>query len=254
MNKEMISKRLQYALENNFKAVNEHKNPILKNIGNLSYQQKNEALSQYSIFPKNIISMLVCATYSLSYFSWDNVVEELTQNISEEMGLGDGKIAQFTLPHYTILRKLFVDSFDVDINTVSPNRSTTSFIENVKNILNSDNPELVCGGVYALESSAIPELSIVRKMAFSALKDQQKVVPKLMLDFFNWHINDIEIKHRDRLLNMVAKHIKDEEGWTAFESGFNEIMTIMDAWWEDLNEEVISAEKSQPKIVIDVLF
>lgn len=254
MNKEKISKRLQNMLENEFVAVSEHKNPIIKNIGNLTHKQKIEVLSQYSIFPKNIISMLVSATYSLSYFSWENVVEELTLNISEEMGLGDGKIAEFALPHYTILRKVFMDCFETDINLIDPKSSTLSFIEDVKEILNSGDPEFICGGVYALESSAVPELSIVKKMVISALQDLQKDSPKLMLDFFDWHVNEIEVEHRDRLLNMVDKHIKDEKEWIVFESGFKEVMIIMDRWWTTLNEEIMSSKSSNPKIVIDVLF
>ena len=251
MNKEKISKRLQYALESDFIAVNEYKNPIMKNIETLSHKQKLRVLSQYSIFPKNIISMLVSATYTLSYFSWENVVEELTQNVSEEMGWGDGQIAQFKLPHYTILRKVFMDCFELDINLVRPNTSTSLFIENVKEVLNSGEPEFVCGGVYALESSAIPELSIVKKMVISALQDLQKDSPQLMLDFFDWHVNDIEIAHRDRLLDMVNKHIKDDQGWVAFESGFREVMTIMDNWWTGLSQEVIYSKKLNPKILID---
>ncbi len=254
MNKEKISKRIQDALKYDFVSVNESKNPIAKNLELLSYRQKLEVLSQYSIFPKNIISMLVSATYALSYFSWKNVVEELTQNISEEMGLGEGQIAKFQLPHYTILRKVFMECFELDINLAYPNASTLLFIENVKEVFNHSDPEFVCGGVYALESSAIPELSMVKKMALFTLQDVQKKAPELMIDFFDWHVNAIEIAHRDRLLDMVGRHIQKKKGWLAFENGFREVMTIMDAWWTQLAMEVIHTKDSTQGILIDSSF
>lgn len=237
MNINTISKRLNLSLLKDFVSVNDQKNPVITKIESLNYNQKLFILGQYSIFPKNIISMLVAATYSLSHDSWSHVVEELIQNINEEMGVGDGKIAKFSLPHYTILRKVFQNGFDVDINNIKPIKETTDFVEGIKDVLSSNSPEIVCGAVYALESSAVPELSLVKSIATSALDEKNQKYPSLMMDFFNWHINDIEIAHRDRLLEMVEMEINTDKGWNKFECGFRIVMDIMDIWWIKLADK-----------------
>lgn len=229
-----IFARLDKALYEKFVSVNKNKNPITKKIDSLSYKQKKDVIFQYSLFPKNIISLLVTASYSLSFYGWKNVVEELIQNINEEMGIGEGKISKYSLPHYTILRKMLRVSFDKDVINIVPNKYTTNFIQKMKNVLEQNEPEIVCGAVYALEASAVPELTIVKELVISSLKDIGKEPPKLLLDFFDWHINDIEIEHRDRLIEMVSMEINNEVSWAMFERGFEATMSIMDAWWEGL--------------------
>lgn len=234
MNSKIISNKLNTALIEDFVSVNEYRNPITKELQSLSYDQKLSILGQYSIFPKNIISMLVAAAYSLSNDSWAHVVKELIQNINEEMGLGNGQIEKFSLPHYIILRKIFKDSFNVDINSVNPTKETAEFVENIKNILSSSSPEIVCGAVYALESSAVPELSLVKSIVVSALEERSLQCSSLMMDFFDWHINDIEVGHRDRLLEMADLEINTEKEWVMFERGFRSVMTVMDKWWGNI--------------------
>jgi len=235
----LISEKLDKKLKNDFISVSRNNNPIFSQISAISFNQKLEVIKQYSLFPKNIISMLVGAAYSLSYHNWDIIVEEILQNVNEEMGGGIGKITKHNQPHYTVLRHVVQDSFQENINSVNPNPSTIKFIEGVKKVLTHETPEVVAGGVYALESSAVPELFLLRELVLSAAKDKNISVSQTFLDFFEWHINDIEVEHRDRLMNMLSSYIKTEEQWILFEEGFNTVMNTMDCWWTDLNKELM---------------
>lgn len=236
METEMIAHKLDKALVEDFISVNKTKNPVLKRVRYLTFDQKLAVLGQYSIFPKNIISFLTAAAYSLSYYGWNHVVKELLQNINEEMGQGEGKISKYHEPHYTILRKIFKAGFDTDINNIKPHAGTQAFVSDMKSLLEDNNPNTVCGSVYALEASAVPELSLVKELVLSALDDCNQKLPDLLLDFFDWHINDIEIGHRDRLLGMASREITGERGWQEFEEGFRGTMSIMDIWWASLAE------------------
>ena len=50
------------------------------------------------------------------------------------------------------------------------------------------------------------------------------------MDFFNFHINEIEIGHRDRLQEVCSLYVKSNNDLMDFEKGFREIMNIMDNW------------------------
>lgn len=247
-----IFEKLDSVMYTDFNCVSEHRNPVLKNIATGNDDQKLGALLQYSVFPKNIISMLTQACYSLSFYNWNHVSEELIQNINEELGVGEGSISNHKKPHYTILRSVLREALDIDINLVSPNAATDRFVSEVKNILSVNNPIIVTGGVYALESSAIPELTIVKNIVLAILGNHKKEAPKLLLDFFDWHINEIEIGHRDRLLSMAQKEIKDDREWIDFEIGFRKVLTAMDAWWICLSsEEASKTEYNHEKVLYD---
>ena len=235
----LISEKFDNKLKNDFISVSRDNNPVFSQIRNISFSQKLEVIKQYSLFPKNIISMLVSAAYSLSYHNWDKVVEEILQNINEEMGGGKGRITKHNQPHYTVLRQVVQDSFQENINSVKPTKSTQNFIDNIKKILIHETPEVVAGGVYALESSAVPELFLLREFVLSAAQDKNVNISQTFLDFFEWHINDIEVEHRDRFMKMLSSYIKTNEQWILFEDGFNSVMNTMDCWWTELNQELI---------------
>ena len=235
----LISQKLDDKLKNEFSSVTKERNPIFSQINNITAEQKLEVIKQYSLFPKNIISMLVSASYSLSYYNWDEVVSEIVQNVNEEMGGGIGKITKHNQPHYTVLRNVVQESFNENINSVQPNRSTQNFIDGIKKVLTDESPEIVAGGVYALESSAVPELFLLRELVLSAAKDKDVTVSQTFLDFFEWHINDIEVEHRDRFMNMLSSYITTDKQWHLFENGFDAVMNTMDTWWNTLNDEII---------------
>lgn len=233
-----ISKKLDSKLMNDFISVHRDKNPILKNLSNLTFDQKLSVICQYSLFPKNIVSFLIAATYSMSYHNWKSVVVELLQNINEEMGEGKGDIDEYHLPHYTILRKVVDEGFGFDIIDVMPSIATANFIKGVKTTLEDKNPEFVCGAVYALESSAVPELTLVKELIVNTANERELKIPQLLLDFFDYHIDEIEIGHRDRFLTVVSQYITEKEKWSEFEDGFNTLMQIMDDWWIALFNEI----------------
>src|SRR5437868_6451162 len=67
-------------------------NPFIENLRNLSANDLKKFLGQYCHFPRNIITILVSACYTMGYHHWDEVVNELRDNIYEELGKGYGTI------------------------------------------------------------------------------------------------------------------------------------------------------------------
>ena len=220
-----------------FVSVNE-KNPILRNVGAISVADAEWVIKQYCFFPKKIISMLVAACYSLAEYKRGEIVEELMQNIREEMGEGHGEISGYALPHYTLLKQEVQGSFGFDLADSVPSQSTNVFVNAVTAIMESSDPAFVSGAVYALENSAVPELSLVRALVKSTLEKKGVEMSDTFKAFFDWHINDIEVEHRDRLFKVATHYLDSTEDWESFQKGFIAVMETMDNWWISLSKEV----------------
>jgi hypothetical protein len=226
-------------------SVNKDKNPFYVKLNEISEHKLQEVLMQYSLFPKTIISILISATYNLNYFGFDKVSYELIQNINEELGrYTDETILVIPKPHYTILRKGFFEGLNIEINYTKPSKSTSKFIYDLKEFVDSPNKYEVLGSVFAIESSAIPELEIVIELVKKLFEIKGKQIPEYLVNFFQYHIDDIEIGHRDRFYKLCLVHLKTEENKKDFEIGFKKVMNTMDKWWIGLNNE-IESEKSQ---------
>lgn len=220
-------------------SLNFDTNPFIKNLPNLNAEVLEAFLAQYCHFPRNIISILVSACYTMGYHHWNEVVDELRDNIYEELGKGYKLISNDLPPHYSMLRIAINDGLDLDLNSVKIRQTTKTFVNSLNEYMDND-PARTAGAVYALEATAIAELSIVYYLTKHLFSIKNLTMPKLLKDFFEFHIDDIEIQHRDRLLDTLNIYVKDEKSIDEFETGVKFTIDTMDKWWSELYLEVIN--------------
>ncbi|MGI8467013.1 MAG: DUF3865 domain-containing protein [Pyrinomonadaceae bacterium] len=218
-------------------SLNFDKNPFIKNLSTLKAKELEVFLGQYCHFPRNIISILVSACYTMGYHQWNEVVNELRDNIYEELGKGYGTISDSLPPHYSMLRSAIKDGLSLEINTIEMRQTTKSFLNSLNKYMDKS-PSYAAGAVYALEATAIPELSIVYHLTKHLFRIKNLDMPKLLIDFFEFHIDEIEVQHRDRFLDTMSGYIKDEESIREFNTGFRFTINTMDKWWSELYAEV----------------
>ena len=173
------------------------------------------------------------------------MVNELRENVFEELGGGCGDIASEFGPHYSILRRELQNVFDFDIHSVVSSKATAKFLDTVRNIVQSE-PLIAAGGVFALEASAVPELGIVMKMVNHLADLKDKPLTKNLQNFFQFHVDDIEVGHRDRLIQLIENHLADTSNFNKFVDGYDKLLNAMDIWWLEIHQEstIINHEKA----------
>jgi len=216
-----LTSRLNKAMTEEYVAVNKDTNPIAKT--ELSKDQLEYVIGQYSIFPKNITSFLYEAREKARQAGWKDADIELTRNLGEELGTETNGV-----PHYKWLLNCVKADFDLDLSGIKPSPSTNAFIESMTAAMANPQPSYVMGAIYACESSAVPELKIVRDIASPIPEDGK------LKGFFERHINNFEIGHEDKLRRACEPHVSEEP----FEQGFRDVMEIMDEWWNGLYDEI----------------
>src|SRR3989338_931252 len=156
-----FTKHLKKAMREEYRAVHSRKNPVALALPNLSLQQLQHSLYQYTIFPRNIVSFLNTAREAARDNQWYEVTRELTRNIGEELGTETGGV-----PHYDMLVNGLSEGIDPQLGpslrSLSPSEATKAFIAGMERTMSDQKVEYVIGGTYALESSAVPELVIIR--------------------------------------------------------------------------------------------
>lgn len=241
-------KSLDSVMLEEYLCVSETKNPFAINESLLSKNQLGQLISQYSLFPKNIISFFITALYSLNYHGWTDTSSELKRNLNEELGqpLDNDENEEHEKflyrPHYVILREGILKGLSLDIKQTVAHQATTNFLTTIKQILDNDNPLIVGGATYALECSAIPELRIVSSLTERLFKLSNRPMPDSLKEFFLFHIDEIEVGHRDRFIETCSKYISSEKDMEDFQNGFREILATMDIWWTRLSNEILSNE------------
>lgn len=228
--------QLKNRMTNCFMAVNKNRNIVLLRLNELSKEELTYILSQYFQFPRHIVSVLVSATYTFGYHGWTEVVGELRENVFEELGGGCGHIATEYGPHYSIVRKELENVFQVDVQESRPSPATTQFLDGL-NVLMQSEPWKAAGGVFALEASAVPELGIVIKLVNHLASLHRKPLTRNIVNFFKFHMNDIEVGHRDRLIKLLEGQLSDSSKLATFVEGYDEVLHSMDVWWTSLNQE-----------------
>lgn len=214
-------------------SLNFDTNPFIKNLSKLEAKELEVFLGQYCHFPRNIISILVSACYTMGYYQWNEVVDELRDNIYEELGKGYGTISDTFSPHYSMLRVALNKGLNLEINTIEIRQATKRFINSL-NVYMDQTPSYTAGAVYALEATAIPELTIVYHLTKHLFKIRNLDMPKLLIDFFEFHIGEIEVQHRDRLLDTINIYLINEGSVKEFNTGFKFTLDTMDKWWTNL--------------------
>lgn len=238
-------KALDRIMLEDYSCVDTNKNPFLKNEKTLTKNELEELITQYSLFPKNIISFFIAALYNLNYHNWTDISSELIRNLNEELGQHfdndeNEEHEKFLYrPHYVILREGILKGLSLDIKQTVAHQVTTNFLTTIKQTLDNDNPAIVGGATYALESSAIPELRIVSALTERLFELSNRTMPDSLKEFFLFHIDEIEVGHRDRLIETCSKYISSGKDMDDFEKGFREVLTTMDIWWTGLSNEIL---------------
>lgn len=231
---EQVLNRLSRSLINDFTSVNESKNPVAIAFPEYTYNQKLYVMVQYSTFSRYIINFLTEALYKASLEGHGPIAEEMKQNLSEELG-----ISNMAPPHYMLLCRGFTDQLAIDLYALASSRATEIFQMGVLKAIRDGSAAHAAGVAYALESSAIPELEITRAMVFCLFTDRRVAVPESVSSFFETHIGDFEIGHRDRLRTACLACLKTPLEQSDFSGGFNRLMILMDEWWAGLAAETL---------------
>lgn len=184
-------------------------------------------LGQYSLFPKHIVSMLTLAKNTAHRNEWTEVARELDHNIGQELGSDSGN-----LPHYHLLATSMRSEFDLNVWAAIPSPATDRFIRRMWSALKEAPALSVMGAAYALESSAVPELTVVLDMV-QRLAGDRALLPQTQ-HFFHKHLSIWEPSHEAELREVLKPLLSGAQDIAVFEDGFIHVMNTMRYWWDAL--------------------
>jgi Domain of Unknown Function with PDB structure (DUF3865) len=235
-------------------AFDEWRNPVLTHARYQTVTASTVArvLEQYSLLPATIVEFLTIGEERLC--KWEEVREELQRNIGEEMGSRtEGQT------HYEILNTSTKRELRLLLSAAVPTPDTNEFLSQIKKGLHVQPLSATAGMLFALEASAVPELTIVahaiNKYA-ELIGNVEKPITLSEIDwknaagspgagglytlnsFFAAHLFDFEIGHKDRLANTLENYIRTPDEIVGFQKGFESVLCIMDRWWENLATEM----------------
>lgn len=212
--------------------ANAQLNPVSKAVASSSALQLASVINEYAVLPRVIVELLTAVRDSAESASLIPVAEELTRNLGEEQGSDTDGVA-----HYDLLKAGIVKELHLEVSeAVSP--KTKLFVHSIKQIAFSRNTAEAIGAAYALESSARPELLIVRELfqQFARSKNITLNPEGGLADFFDRHINVWEVGHECKLREATEKSITPA-CHQDFERGFIGVMELMEQWWADMAVE-----------------
>jgi len=244
-------KRLDESLEFDHSCMSEQHNSVLILLQReeLTAKELGHILAQYSLLPATIVEFLAIGASQLK--GWPEVRGELERNMREELGSRtDG------LSHYEILNAALLGELGLDVTDARALDCTSEFLNLVRGGLLGESPAFIAGGLYALEASAIPELTIVaclineyarltelpngpidlsplRSLKRDINHDEKGNDKYSLNSFFASHLLDFEVGHRNGLAAAVQKYVKTED-IERFEAGFEYVLDAMDRWWQAL--------------------
>jgi hypothetical protein len=120
-----------------------------------------------------------------------------------------------------------------------PSPATHAFLERVGAAVSAKDVAYATGATYALESSAVPELIIVRDLLEKFLQVHGSTISGKLKTFFDMHLGSWEPGHEQGLHGSIPEYLNQSEVGT-FRAGFEEVMDAMDAWWQGLAKEAHS--------------
>ncbi len=238
---------LRIIMRDEYIAISKKKNPVSIHLDTATPEQLIYVLGQYSLFPKNIVSFLRTSQSIMGQYEWKHVQEELERNIGEEEGSQTEGI-----PHYDMLVKGIseelgadlgyapITDLEMELRSLRPSLSMATFIQRVPEIVGIADPAYALGATYALESSAVPELVIVRntlEQAINQLTGFPMARDGYLGKFFGAHLRIWEPGHEAGLRKTSEEYIQTPQERKTFEQGFREIMKTMDTMWIGLYQE-----------------
>lgn len=254
----ILTKKLADTLERHA-AFDERSNPVLVSAARRLSEAGSVAkvIGQYSLLPATIVEFLQIGEARLS--RWGKVREELKRNIGEELGSRtDGQT------HYEILKTATKRELGLCLSDVKPTPDTDEFLNDIKQGLYENSPLYISGMIFALEASAIPELTVVARIIneYAALTGHIESPITLsgrawktgdstgresgkrytLNSFFAAHLFDFEIGHKNRLAEALGAHLTTLHELAELEEGFESVLCLMDRWWEALAGEIRGPE------------
>lgn len=246
---EEFFERLETSIQNRHIALSLDKNPALLRLrqGKLEIGAASWVIAQYCFLPSTIVEFL---SWGIRRSRDLNAIrEELERNRGEELGSRTQGI-----PHYRILENALNIELGLDVLRIPPHDATLEFLRDMRDGLTRYSPSHAIGVVYALEDSAVPELSIVAE-ALNELAILKGLHPPIHMpslsdsvrkaeagqprsycleQFFALHLLDFEIGHRSRLAGALGQYLEESLPKEDFERGFEQTLDNMDMWWSRL--------------------
>jgi len=217
-------------------AVHPEKNPVAKSLASLSAEKLQYLLGQYSLFPARIVSFLYSARDTARGAGWESVAAELTRNIGEELGTESGGTSHYEMLLHGIA-ELAGEALYEEFRSLEASPATEAFLSRVESAVGSTDMAHAAGATYALESSAVPELVIVRDILSRFLVlATNRTIEGTLKTFFDMHLGTWEPGHEQGLHASIPNYLPESD-IPAFHKGFEEIMDAMDEWWGELNAE-----------------
>jgi hypothetical protein len=235
--------KLNVAMRDDFLAVNLKKNPVALSIKEASTEELLYVLGQYCIFPNNIVSFLGTVKDTVSKYDLKLLAREIARNIGEEEGAEtDG------IPHYDMLisgasKELgFTDPIkaEVALKELKASPAMATFISSMQTLVASKDPLFATGVVYALESSAVPELVIVKALLNEVhMRVHEKPLSEetTLGKFMALHLGVWEPGHEEGIRDTTKDLVKTDEEKSRFEAGFRTTLGVMDSLWKGLHIE-----------------
>ena len=120
--------------------------------------------------------------YSMGYVGWKDLKSELVQNTKKELNIDAGDVFN-GVPHYTLLKQGFFKG-NINVDNTKSSIATQYFIDSILGLMKNTNPCIVAGGVYTLESSAVPKLNMVYTSVWSSQTAKEPIGLTLYGCFF----------------------------------------------------------------------
>lgn len=220
-----------HSMMRNYKMFMRNSNPALR-VADHSIDRLTYVLGQYSILPREIMTLLSLAHTRAEKAGWLAVTRELERNLAEERGRDtDGH------SHYEILVSGAKRDFGIDLGAVDGKDATRAFIERILTNLRNPDPRFALGTAYALEATAVPELRIVLELIQRLSLARQMGIGEELQDFFDRHLELWEPGHEAGLRLASTKYMKSEEDRHIFTHGFFLALYQMEAWWQGMANE-----------------
>jgi hypothetical protein len=205
----------------------EESNPVLVALkeGRMRETQAEAVLRQYSRLPALIVDFLSKGKTRLH--SWTDTERELERNIGEETGSRTGGIS-----HYEILKVGLQEELRLNLNQLTETDPTKHFLELIREGLSSKPEPFVAGLIYALEASAVPELTVVAEIVnhCASLKSMPKPISWARV----MHLYVFEVGHKNGLVEALINDIKSVDDLHQLSKGFDYMLDAMDSWWASL--------------------
>lgn len=216
-----------------YKFTSLHRNPLL--CADVPVEKLMIALNDYCGLPRIITRLLEKGRTKATTLGMKEIAGELALNLSEERGQ-DPRSQTPGIPHYEMLKRGLKKEFDfTPTSTVRP--ETERFLGELTEVIGSESTGRVFGAIYALESSANPELLVVRRLFEVIAKTREVALASKealsLIWFIEIHTETYEVDHESRLKTAIIACL-DERELPDFEHGFRTVMILMETWWKNM--------------------